>query len=272
MIPALFEVTEVSRDNEVTFSLEARSKDGVPFHFRPGQFNMLYAFGKGEIPISISGKPYTDHTVIHTVQNVGAVSRALTELRPGDSFGLRGPFGRGWPVEKALGSDLLLMAGGLGLAPLRPVIYEVLHSRSSFGRVILLYGARSLERLVFGEELKQWQVGHDLEVFVTLDIAYPEWNGHVGVVTSLCRTAAQLIDVSNATAFICGPPIMMRFSMRELLGLGVQPARCFVSLERNMQCGVGHCGHCQYGPLFLCKDGPVIDCESLLPWLKVKEL
>lgn len=270
MIPELFEVTEVGRDNDLTFTLQARSKKGRPFHFSPGQFNMLYAFGKGEIPISISGKPDALEIVTHTIQNVGAVSRALTELRVGDTFGLRGPFGKGWPVGRARGRDLLLMAGGLGLAPLRPVIYEVLNNRNDFGQVVLLYGARSVERLVFEEELRSWE--QSINVYVTLDMADPGWQGRVGVVTSLCRTAFQTVNAARTTAFVCGPPIMMRFSLRELLNQGVEPAECFVSLERNMQCGVGHCGHCQYGPLFLCKDGPVVSGEQLLPWLKVKEL
>ena len=164
------------------------------------------------------------------------------------------------------------MAGGLGLAPLRPVLYEVMHRREDFQRVVLLYGARSIERLLYEEELRQWRTRFDLEVLVTLDLAEPSWHGHVGVVTGLCRAAGQLVDMSQTVAFVCGPHIMMRFSVRELLSLAVAPERLYISSERNMKCGVGVCGHCQFGPYFLCKDGPVFAYSELQPWMELKDL
>jgi NAD(P)H-flavin reductase len=272
MIPQLLEVTKKGQDNAQTFTLEARALDGSELRFAPGQFNMLYVHGKGEIPISISGHPDRVDSLTHTVQVVGAVSKAFTDLEPGDTFGMRGPFGRGWPMEAAKGKDLLLMAGGLGLAPLRPVLYEVFARRADFRRVVVLYGARSVDRLLFEDELRQWRQKFDLEVLVTLDIAKPTWHGHVGVVTGLCKAAGQLMDLSEGVAFVCGPHIMMRFSVRELLKLGVAPERLYISSERNMKCGVGVCGHCQFGPYFLCKDGPVFAYSELKPWLEVREL
>jgi NAD(P)H-flavin reductase len=272
MIPKLFKVTERKQLNPETFTLAAESEDGSPFSFGPGQFNMLYVFGKGEIPISISGEPERTDRVIHTVQDVGAVSHAFCELQPGESFGLRGPFGRGWPVEEAKGRDVLLMAGGLGLAPLRPVLYHVLANRDDYNRVVVLYGARNRERLLFEDELRQWRQRFDLEIMVTLDLANPKWHGRVGVVTSLGRPASQMVDMSEAVAFVCGPHIMMRFSARELLKRGISADRLYISAERNMKCAVGHCGHCQFGPKFLCKDGPVFAYSELSPWLEVREL
>lgn len=272
MIPKLFEVTEKRQDNPQTFTLDASAVDGSPFEFRPGQFNMLYIFGKGEIPISISGKPEQGERLIHTVQEVGAVSKAFCQLEPGATFGVRGPFGRGWPLAEARGKDLLLMAGGLGLAPLRPVLYHVLAHRQDFRRVVLLYGARDVQRLLFEAELRLWRQRFDLEVLVTLDLAEASWHGHVGVVTGLCGPASQLLDFSEAVAMVCGPHIMMRFSVKELLRRGLCEERLFISTERNMKCAIGHCGHCQFGPYFLCKDGPVFSYAELRPWLEVEEL
>jgi NAD(P)H-flavin reductase len=272
VIPRLYKVLEKNRDALDTFTLVASSVDGEQFRCEPGQFNMLYLFGNGEIPISVSGPSNGGDTVIHTIQAVGAVSKSFTELSPGETFGLRGPFGRGWPVEKARGRDLLLMAGGLGLAPLRPVIYRVLRNREQFGRVVILYGARNRERLLFEEELKEWENSPDLELLVTLDVADSEWRGPVGVITNLIRPASTLCDLKSAAAFICGPPIMMRFSLKELLPTGIRADSVFLSLERNMKCALGFCGHCQYGPYFLCKDGPVLSFEELRPWFGVREI
>lgn len=269
MIPRTFEVTRRAQDNPVTFTLAAQAVEGPPLEFSPGQFNMLYVHGKGEIPISVSGPAHEPQQLIHTVQAVGAVSRAFTELEPGQRFGVRGPFGRGWPVEAARGHDVCLMAGGLGLAPLRPVIYAIAAQREHYGRVVVLYGARQADLLLFQAEFAQWP---DIEVMVTVDVASPGWHGHIGVVTGLCRAASRRVDLSKAYAMVCGPPVMMRFSVRELLRWGAAPERVFLSVERNMQCGVGVCGHCQYGPYFLCQDGPVFAYPELQPWMEVREL
>lgn len=272
MIPELYRVTERRIDAADTVTLAARPLQERGFSFLPGQFNMLYAFGKGEIPISISGCSETTDSVVHTIQSVGAVSQALTSLEPGDTFGLRGPFGRGWPVQAAEGGDLVLLAGGLGLAPLRPVVYYAMRHRERFSRVVLLYGARSRDRLLYESELHEWRTRFDMEVLVTLDLASPDWHGHVGVVTGLVAAAGQLVDLGKAACFVCGPPIMMRYAVRELQRQGAHPAGIYLSMERNMKCALGVCGHCQFGPVFLCRDGPVFAYSDLEPWMAVAQL
>lgn len=267
MVPRVLRVRECIEEMEgvVTLVLEAPGD----FAFEPGQFNMLYAFGAGEVPISISGDPAESGVVRHTVRSVGQVSHALTRLRPGMELGVRGPFGRGWPLERAEGGDLVLAAGGLGLAPLRPVLRQAMAQRSRFGRVVLYYGTRSPETLLYREELAQWQ-GADIEVQVTVDRATPGWQGHVGVVTDLMQPGH--FDPGSALALLCGPEVMMRFSALRLQELGVATGCIHLSMERNMNCGVGLCGHCQFGPKLVCQDGPVFPLEEVEPLMKIREL
>jgi NAD(P)H-flavin reductase len=234
---------------------------------QPGQFNMLYAFGVGEVPISTSGDPAHAGVAVHTIREVGAATRALCRTRPDDVIGIRGPFGTPWPLDALAGADLLVIAGGLGLAPLRPVVYHALARRSAFGRVRLLMGARSPSDLLFRAELERWQ-HQELEVLVTVDHADPSWEGHVGVVPALLAG----LDLRPSTAaLLCGPEVMMRFTVRELGRRGVAEDRMFLAMERNMKCAVGFCGHCQLGPSFVCKDGPVLRCDRLGSWLWLKE-
>lgn len=263
MLPRPFEVRRVRHDTRDTFTLELEpADDGVELRFLPGQFNMLYLFGIGEVPISISGDPGAPHRLVHTTRAVGTVTRAMSHLTVGDVVGVCGPFGRPWPLKEAEGNDLVLVAGGIGLAPLRPAIHEVLARREKYGKVVLLYGTRSPADMLYRRELESWRARFDVEVLVTVDRAMEGWRGSVGVVTPLVRRAP--FDPLDAVAFLCGPEIMMRFTIEELQKRGVPSERIYLSMERNMKCGIGLCGHCQYGPTFICKDGPVYRYDQVV--------
>jgi len=266
-----YRVTEVHVDNDDTFTLELVPPAGEALpRFKAGQFNMLYVFGVGEVPISISGDPDQTTTLVHTTREVGAVTRAMRRLRIGDAIGVRGPYGTSWPVEAAEGRDVVLIAGGIGLPPLRPALYHVLARRERYGRVVLLYGARTPEDLLFRDELTAWRAQLDLEVHVTVDRATGSWRGNVGVVTPIVRRAP--IDPRRTVAMICGPEVMIRYACQELARRGVSPQDTFVSLERNMKCAVGLCGHCQLGPHLVCRDGPVFPYDQVERLLETGEV
>jgi NAD(P)H-flavin reductase len=251
-----------------TLALEPLDQPLQPF--APGQFNMMYVFGVGEVPISVSGDLPTDGLIKHTVRSVGQISRAITETRKGDVLGLRGPFGRGWPVAQAAGKDVVLIAGGVGLAPLRPAVLQLLADRKRYGQVSLLYGGRTPGDLLFQRELQRWRSRFDIEVEVTVDAGTEGWRGTVGVVTGLLGRAP--FDPANTTALICGPEVMMRFAVNGLIDRGVSASSIHLSMERNMKCAVGFCGHCQFGTEFICKDGPVFPYAEIARLLKVREL
>lgn len=254
-----------------TFSLELEPPaDGDSYRFAPGQFNMLYVFGVGEVPISISGDPTKQKMLVHTTRAVGAVTKAMSQLKTGDSLGVRGPYGVGWPVSEAEGGDAVIITGGIGLAPLRPVIYHVLANRDKYDRVVLLYGARTPEDILFRKNLESWRSRFDVETYLTVDRATGEWRGNVGVVTGLIHRSP--FDPQNCTALVCGPEIMMRFTVMELIKRGVNDSRIYVSMERNMKCGVGLCGHCQLGPTFVCKDGPVYRYDKIRDLFQKREM
>lgn len=234
----------------------------------PGQFTMLYAFGVGEVPISVSGCPTEDGVLGHTVRAGGAVTRALCELAPGDPVGVRGPFGAGWPLAAADGLDLVVVGGGIGLAPLRPAMRRVVAERDRFGRVALVVGARTPDDLLFRSELAAWRGRFDLAVEITVDAAPSGWRGDVGVVTKVLPRVP--FDPRRTVALVCGPEVMMRVVARHLLGSGLDPDRIHVSLERNMHCAVRQCGRCQLGPLFVCTDGPVVPWSVAAPLLEVR--
>jgi NAD(P)H-flavin reductase len=256
MLPQLYRVQRVRREIPDTFTLELEPGDGVEIPpFASGQFNMLYVFGVGEIPISISGDPARRRPLVHTTRAVGTVSKAMRELKPEDVIGVRGPFGSHWPIERAMGKDVVIVAGGIGLAPLRSAMYQVISQREKYGKIVLLYGARTPEDILYRREVEHWRAHFDLEVYVTVDNATGKWRGSVGVVTRLIPRAP--FDPLNTVAMICGPEVMMRFTAVELEKRGVATENIFVSMERNMKCAIGQCGHCQYGPYFICKDGPV---------------
>lgn len=269
MAPRRHRVVDRVDETDDTATLLVEPVDGPPAAFRPGQFHMLWAFGVGEVPISISGADGADGPLAHTIRAVGPVTRALCAAAPGTEIGLRGPFGTDWGLDAAQGGDVLLVAGGIGLAPLRSALHRVLAERDRFGRVGLLVGARSPDAILFTRELENWRGRFDTEVEVTVDYAVAGWRGDVGVVTQLIRRA--VFDPDRTLALVCGPEVMMRFTAKALVDRGVPTDRIRVSLERNMQCAIGLCGHCQLGPDFVCRDGPVLSWARVGPMLGVRE-
>jgi NAD(P)H-flavin reductase len=262
MLPKPFVIRRIRRETEDTFTMELEPETSLSsFTFRPGQFNMVYVYGVGEIPISISGDPGESRCLVHTTRAVGTVTKVMDKLKKGDSVGIRGPFGIPWPIDTAKGKDVVIVAGGIGLAPLRPSIYSILRNRDDFGKVVLLYGTRTPSDILFREELERWRSRFDLDVYVSVDRAMSGWKGSVGVVTSLIPKSP--FDPHNAIAMICGPEVMIRFTVMEFLKRGVEPNQIYISMERNMKCGIGLCGHCQFGPYFVCKDGPVFQYKDI---------
>jgi NAD(P)H-flavin reductase len=271
MLPRLYRVARRQRELRDTFTLDLTcTDDGAALAYQPGQFNMLYVFGVGEIPISISGDSAEPGKLVHTTRAVGMVSNALCNLKVGDMVGVRGPYGSAWPLELAEGHDVVVAAGGIGLAPLRPTLYAILRRRERFGRVILLYGARTPHDLLYRRELEQWRRRAELDLLITVDAADAAWQGAVGVVTQLIPHAS--FDAQRAIALTCGPEIMMRFTALALEKRGVAADRLFVSMERNMKCAVGFCGHCQYSGTFVCKDGPVFPYSRVRALLTHREI
>jgi NAD(P)H-flavin reductase len=270
MLTAPFRVRKNRKETEDTRTLELASTSGgdVPA-WLPGQFMMLYVFGSGEIPMSISGDPTRRDTITHTVRAVGEVSRAICHTKPGSAIGVRGPFGSAWPIDRYEEHEIVLVAGGIGLAPLRPVLYRIMANRGRYGRVSLLVGARTPDILLYRTELDRWRK-RDIDVRVTVDAAGPGWRGSVGPVTILIPRTE--FDASRAAAFMVGPEIMMRFVVQAVAQRGIPLDRVFVSMERNMKCAVGFCGHCQLGPAFICKDGPVFSYSQLEPWLSIRNV
>lgn len=269
MRPAPARVRRRVRETADTVTLTVDT--GVPASTAaPGQFNMLYVFGVGEIPVSLSGEAGAARTPLHTVRAVGPVSRALAALPRGRALGLRGPFGAGWPMASAESHDVVFVAGGLGLAPLRPAIRHVLRHRARYGRVAVVYGARHPRDRLFRRDLASWARRPGVTMRVTVDHAGPDWDGHVGVVTDLLPGLA--FDPAATTAFVCGPEPMMRFVGGALTGAGLSPEAIHVSLERNMKCAIGQCGHCQLGPAFICRDGPVLPLSRVGGLLNRREI
>ena len=269
MFPKPFEVLAARQETPDTSTLELKPLDSSEFRFAPGQFTMIAAGGSGEVPISISGDPGDPRILIHTVRGVGLATDALCAARPGEVLSVRGPFGAPWPMRDLEGADVVVAAGGIGLAPVRPALLSLLAGSDRYRRLVLLYGGRAPAQLLFQSELEAW-AERGLEVLVTVDSAGPEWLGHVGVVTRLVNRAA--IDPDRTVSLLCGPEVMMRFMAAALIDKGVARSRIYASMERNMQCGTGQCGHCQLGPTLVCRDGPVYRWDRLEPWLAIREL
>ena len=262
MVPEEFLIDKIRKNTEDTFTMDlVRLTKKEPFKFLPGQFNMLYINGVGEIPISISGDPSITDYITHTTRVVGSVTRGMRRLKINQTIGVRGPFGRPWPIKEAVGNDVVLVAGGIGLAPLRPVIYHILKHRKKYGRVVILYGTRTPDDILYRQELEQWRGRFDMNVSVTVDRGDNSWHSHVGVVTKLIPNAP--FDPLNTIAITCGPEVMMRYTAMSLIEMGLPMEHIYVSLERNMKCGVGLCGHCQYTDKFICKDGPVFTYDQI---------
>lgn len=271
MQPQTFRVRKVMNDTYDTFTLELTpSHGGAEFQFQPGQFNMLYLYGVGEVPISISGDPARSNVLVHTTRAVGTVTKVMSKLKVGDIIGVRGPYGTAWPVEEAVGNDVVIVAGGIGLAPLRPALYHILSNRTKYGKVVLLYGTRTPADILYRKDLEQLRSRFDLEVHVTVDRAMGNWRGNVGVVTNLIPKAP--FDPTSTIVMVCGPEIMMRFTVMGLQKRGVALENIYLSLERNMKCAVGFCGHCQFGPVFVCKDGPVFRYDKVREFLNKREI
>ncbi len=271
MLPQPYRIQRVRNDTDDTFTIEMSPMNGAKeFRFRPGQFNMLYIFGVGEIPISISGNPVKSETLVHTTRVVGTVTKAMRKLKRDDVLGVRGPFGTPWPVDEATGNDVVIVAGGIGLAPLRPALYHLMAQREKYGKIVLLYGTRTPADILYRRELEQWRAQFDLEVHVTVDRAMSGWRGNVGVVTTLIPKAP--FDPLNTVAIVCGPEVMMRFTVMALKKRGVEDQKIFLSMERNMKCAIGLCGHCQFGSMFVCKDGPVFNYQQIRELMEKREI
>jgi NAD(P)H-flavin reductase len=238
---------------EKVFTIELPG--GKSLNHRPGQFVEVSALGVGEAPISISSSPSRSNGSVELcIRKAGDVTNALHQLHPGDIVGIRGPFGRSFPIEKFRGKDMLFAPGGLGLAPLRSLINQVLDERAHFGRVIILYGARAPGELLFKDELQRWAERSDVELHLTVDRGDESWTGHVGVITTLFKDIS--VYPRNTVAVTVGPPVMYRFVLMELLGKGIPEGNIWLSLERRMKCGVGKCGHCQINNVYACQSGP----------------
>lgn len=264
-------VTEITQEAYAIATYTLAFEDAAlqrRYQFQPGQFNMIYLPGIGEVPISLSSDPGDSAKLGHTIRYAGNVTRAISRLQAGDVVGVRGPYGSAWPLERVRGDDLCIVTGGIGLAPLRPVIYTIVRNRSDFGRVFLLYGARTPADVLYTDEFDMWR-DHEIEVFTTVDRADERWKGHVGVVPMLFYRIR--LDPKKTTVLTCGPEIMMRFVIYEALARRISKERIYVSMERNMKCGVGFCGHCQFGPTFVCKEGPVFSYAAIEPFFGVED-
>jgi sulfite reductase subunit B len=259
--PTMAEMVKIEQLTETEKLFTLHLKDGRDLGHRAGQFVEVSVFGVGEAPISVTSSPTRNGTFELCVRRVGDVTGALHRMKPGATVGIRGPYGNGFPVEQMRGKDLLFAPGGIGLPPLRSVINQVLDERESFGRVIILYGARNPSELLFKDELAQWEARDDVEFHVTVDRGDESWTGNVGVITTLFPKIT--INPRNTVAMTVGPPVMYRFVLMELLSKGIQDGRIFLSLERRMKCGLGKCGHCQINNVYVCQKGPVFSYAQL---------
>lgn len=267
VVPRIARVHRRRREAPGVYTLDIENASSV--NVAPGQFNMLTVFGVGEVAISMSGDATKQGHFVHTIRAVGAVSTALTKLKPGDAVGVRGPFGTGWPMAQMWERDVVIVAGGLGLAPLRSALYPLLAERDRYGKIIVLCGARSPQEILFRREMDAWR-RHGVDVQLTVDHAPDAWDGHVGVVTALIPRAS--FDPARAIALVCGPEVMMRFAIAALRQANVAQDAIYLSMERNMKCAVGFCGRCQFGPVFVCRDGPVFRYDRVASLLARKEL
>ncbi len=269
--PVWAEITKITPEAEGISTYWIKFVDPAiheSYRFQPGQFNMLYIPGYGEAAISISSNSEDLTTIGHTIRFVGNVTRAISRLKVGDVIGVRGPFGAPWPMQEMIGHDVIIACGGVGLPPLRPAIYYIMNHRENFGKVHLLYGARTPSDLIYPSEFKSWEAA-GIQTQITVDRADEGWQGQVGVVPMLFYRFR--MDAPNSVVLTCGPEIMIRFVVYEGLARRVQAENIYVSLERNMKCGQGSCGHCQLGPYFICKDGPVFRFDALQPYFNVEE-
>ncbi len=268
-IPTVYQVKKVFFDTADVYTLTLTSKEtGKGLSFLPGQFNMLYHYGFNEIPISISGDSSDKDVLVHTIRAVGPVTQSMRELKVGDEIGVRGPFGASWPLDKK-GSNMLVIGGGCGLLPLRPALFHFAKNRGQYHDVTVLNGAKNPGEFLFSDDFKTWEK-QGISLKQTVDVPDSSWKGHVGLITTIVKP--NISDPKNTIAFVCGPEIMIRFTVKELLEAGVEKHNIFMSLEKHMECGQGFCGRCQWGPYFICKDGAVFSYPQIEKWLMIREL
>jgi NAD(P)H-flavin reductase len=266
MIPKVFFLDEMKRETSDTVTLNLSPKNIEDYcKPKPGQFNMVYLHGKGEIPLSFSQIDNEKPVYTHSIRDVGAVSKGISGLQKGDFVGVRGPFGTAWPLDKE--NELIIVAGGIGIAPLCPLIDQALAKKTQ--KITVLYGARHTDELLFLDQIKEWQE-KGARVITTVDHAETGWKGHIGVVTSLLDLIE--IDVKKTTVMICGPDVMMRYTTDKVLKLGVKETAIYLSIERNMKCAIGFCGHCQFGAHFVCKDGPIFNYSKIKDLMWIQEI
>jgi NAD(P)H-flavin reductase len=271
MLPNWAEIIKIEEEapQVKTFWLKFDDSDlRKEYSFKPGQFNLLTIPGYGEAAISISSDTKKKDAIGHTIRLTGDVTNAIDRLGVGGKLGLRGPFGSSWPLEELKGRDIYIAAGGIGLPPLRPALYQIMDNREDYGRVVVIYGARTPEDLQFTDEYAAWEE-NGVETMICVDSCGDDWTGLVGVVPMLFYSLR--IDGKKGSLLTCGPEIMMHFASYEAIARRVPRERIFVSLEKNMKCGFGSCGHCQLGPYFVCKDGPVFSYEQIGPYLEVED-
>ena len=269
--PTWAEITAITPEVEGVSTFWLKFNDPAiqrTYSFKPGQFNMVYVPGIGEAAISICSDPSDTSTIGHSIRFVGNVTRAVSRLKVGDVIGLRGPFGSSWPMDDLVGKDIFMAAGGIGLPPLRPAIYHILRNRDKYGKVTVVYGARNPSELMYTNEYEAWR-GAGIDMQLTVDRGDANWTGRVGVVPMWFYQFR--IDARKTAILTCGPEIMIRFVIYEALARRIPTDSIHVSLERNMKCGQGSCGHCQIGPYFICKDGPVFRFDALQPFFNVEE-
>ena len=256
-LPHAAEIIARKQESPTIFTLKTRFSDPAyqPTPFYPGQFNMLSLFGVGEIAISISSDPSEKKYLNHTIRAVGRVTKALQSLKTGDQIGIRGPYGQGWPLQRAKGHDILIVTGGLGCAPTVSIINYILARRKNYGALTIFQGVKHSDDLIFRKQYALWQKSPNTQVHIAADKAGPQWPWSVGYVTDMISSLA--FNPKNTVAMMCGPEMMMHAAIDALVNKGLLEEDIYLSMERNMACGIGLCGHCQYGGLFVCKDGPV---------------
>lgn len=272
-LPQSAEIVGKKREAQGIYTFRLRWCDETmrrSYRFQPGQFNMLYAFGLGEVPISIVSDPDDPECLDHTIRIAGEVTEALCRLKKGDRMGLRGPYGSAWPMEEAGGKDVIIVTGGLGCAPVVSVIQYVLKRRENYGKLKILHGIKTPKDLLYRDRFERWRRQPDTEVYLSSDQEAVGWTYSVGVVTNLFSRVE--VDVRKSLVMMCGPEVMMRHAVDDLLGRGFQARQIYLSMERNMKCALGFCGHCQFGPNFLCKEGPVFRYDRIAPWFRVREI
>jgi len=270
MVPRPMRIESVTDETYNVRTFRLRPTNGTKVEYSPGQFNMLYVFGVGEVPVTASSDPYQNEYLDHTVRAVGSVTNVMFTLKGGDHIMIRGPFGTTWPMEEMKGKDVMVVGGGIGLNPLKSVIIGVAKRRSDYGKLYVLHGARTPQDLLFTRDYDAWSKIPDSEFLLTVDTGDDAWKGNVGVVTTLFDKFE--FDRSNTVALICGPEVMMYFTVNELTKRGFPTGGLYLSMERHMRCGLGFCGHCQTGPFFVCKDGPVFAYEKISKFFAVKQI